>query len=111
MWKKIKAGWRAYKERRRISEEIGQKTFLKLSGELLELADTASKLWPQEPRFQARITRLKDEMRQLETLAAKPEFKRLSQKKRLELRQSLIYSKQQLLETMRSAPSPTTILQ
>jgi len=111
MWKKIKAKWREYKERRRISSEIGQKTFLRLSGELMELADTASKLWPQEPKFQARITRLKDEMRQLELLAAKPEFRRLPQKKRLELRQSLIQSKQQLLETVRSAPSPTTLLQ
>ena len=111
MWQKIKAKWRVYRERRRISRELGQKNFLKLSGELLELADTASKLWPQEPNFQAGITRLKDEMRQFERLAAKPEFRRLSRKKRLELRRSLIQSKQQLLETVHSAPSPTTLLQ
>jgi hypothetical protein len=75
------------------------------------LAEAASKLWHQEPEFQERVKRIRTEMAELEKLTSKPEFKRLSPQKRLELRRSLIQSKAQLLESMHAAPSPTSTLQ
>lgn len=99
------------KKRRILARQIDPEAFRELSAELKELAEKASKLWLEEPACQARIKRIKSEMEQLEKLTAKPEFKRLSPKKRMELRQSLYQSRDQLLESMHQAPSPTSRLQ
>ncbi|NJB67601.1 putative nuclease with TOPRIM domain [Desulfobaculum xiamenense] len=111
MFKALKRRWRNILNARRMARDIDPRSFLELSAELLDLVDAASKLWHNEPRFQERIRRLREEMEQLESLASKPEFKRLSPQKRLELRESLISSRDQLLESMHSAPSPTTTIQ
>lgn len=111
MFKALKKHWKSFLQARRLAREIEPKTFLELSSELLELADAASKLWHNEPKFQNRLRRIREEMEQLEDLASKPEFRRLSPQKRLELRDSLLSSRDQLLETMNSAPSPTTTIQ
>ncbi|GAB6175871.1 hypothetical protein JCM16814_07620 [Desulfobaculum senezii] len=111
MIKKFKQRIRETIQARRRAKEIDPKSFLELSAELLELADAASKLWHSEPRFQTRLRRIREEMAQLEDLASKPEFKRLSPQKRLELRESLLSSRDQLLESLNSAPSPTTTIQ
>jgi predicted nuclease with TOPRIM domain len=94
-----------------LARQIDPEVFRELSGELKDLADKASKLWLEEPRYQARIKRIKAEMEQLEELTAKPEFKRLSPKKRMELRQSMHQSREQLLESMHQASSPTSRMQ
>lgn len=99
------------KRRRALARQIDPEAFKELSTELRDLADKASKLWLEEPRFQARIKRIKVEMEQLEELTSKPEFKRLSPKKRMELRQSLHHSREQLLESMYQASSPTERIQ
>lgn len=68
-------------------------------------------MWPKQHQFHAKIKRIQSEMEQLDRLASKPEFKRLSAQKRLQLRESLLQSKEQLIETVQTAPSPTATLQ
>ena len=94
--------------RRRMTREAGPRAFQDLSRELRELAEIASRVWPEEPSFQTKIKNIRDEMDQLDELTTKPEFRLLPLKKRLELRESLLHSKTQLMDTVSTAPPPTT---
>ena len=99
------------RERRRLAGEIDPASFRTLARELRELAELAERLWPQHPKFLAKIKRIQSEMAQLDELTARPEFRRLSTEKKLLLRESLIQSRDQLMETVKTAPSPTSTLQ
>lgn len=94
--------------RRRAERDTGPRAFRTLSREMRELAEIAGRVWPEEPSFQSRIKSIQEEMDQLDELTAKPEFRLLPLEKRIELRQSLISSKTQLMDTVSTAPSPTT---
>ncbi|THB68769.1 MAG: hypothetical protein D6E12_05865 [Desulfovibrio sp.] len=107
----FKAKLAAYREKRKISRQIDPDSFRTLATELRELAELAERLWPRKHKFYAKIKRIQAEMEQLHTLASKPEFRRLSSQKRLKLRESLIQSREQLMETVQTAPSPTQTLQ
>lgn len=100
-----------YRERRRFAREIDPESFRVLARELRELASVAERLWPQQPQFHSKIKRIQTDMEQLDLLTTRPEFKRLSAQKRMQLRKSLIQSRQQLMETVQTAPSPTATLQ
>jgi predicted nuclease with TOPRIM domain len=93
--------------RRRAHREAAPKAFRDLSRELRELAEIASRVWPEEESFQNRIRGIREEMDQLDELTSKPEFRLLPLKKRLELRESLLHSKTQLMDTVSTAPPPT----
>lgn len=94
--------------RRRIARDTGPVAFQTLSKEMRELAEIASRVWPDEPSFQSRIKSIQEEMDQLDELTAKPEFHMLPLQKRVELRESLLHSKTQLMDTVSTAPPPTT---
>lgn len=111
MFRKLKERWLRFVKARRLAREVAPATFLSLSAELRELAEAVSKIRHETPGFQPRLERIIREMSQLEELASKPEFKRLSTAKRLELRNSLLSSRRQLLESMQAAPPPTDRLQ
>lgn len=85
--------------------------FHSMAEELRELTRVAQEILPGEHAFQTRVRRIREEMEQLDELARKPEFKRLPPQKRLELKQSLVASREQLIETVRTAPAPTETLQ
>ena len=93
---------------RRQARETAPAAFRDLSNELRELAEIASRVWPEEPSFQERIRGIREEMDQLDQLTAKPEFRLLPLKKRVELRESLLNSKTQLMDTVSTAPAPTS---
>ncbi|GFK94647.1 hypothetical protein NNJEOMEG_02494 [Fundidesulfovibrio magnetotacticus] len=93
---------------RRQARDTAPAAFLDLSREMRELAEIAARVWPEEPAFQERVRGIREEMDQLDQLTAKPEFRMLPLKKRLELRESLIHSKTQLMDTVSTAPSPTS---
>lgn len=93
---------------RRMHRETNPKAFRDLSRELRELAEVASRVWPDQKSFQNRINNIREEMDQLDELTSKPEFRLLPLKKRLELRESLLHSKTQLMDTVSTAPPPTT---
>lgn len=111
MFKRLVKAWEDWRKARRLDRLISPGTFIEMSQELQELAGTASKVRQGEPEFQARISRIRNEMEQLAALAGKPEFMRLTKAKRLELRKSLLISKAQLLQSVHSAEPPTTTLQ
>lgn len=111
MFGKLKDKWYKFLEARRIARAINPKEFVRLAAELRSLAEIASKIRHPEPKFQDRVKRILHEMQQLEELAERPEFTRLTKEKRLELRKSLIISKQQLIEKLQDVPSPTDTLQ
>jgi hypothetical protein len=77
----------------------------------VELADIAARIRPDEHAFQLRVKRIKREMDDLARMTGRPEFRMLPQKKRLELRESLLSSRDQLLKTVSDAPVPTTLRQ
>lgn len=108
---RIRGFIRRLAQEQRISREIDPRSFLELTAELRDLAEAASKLWQQEPEFQARVQRIRSDMDQLEALATRPEFKRLPAERRLEIKKSLVDSRQQLLDSMYQAPPPTTTIQ
>jgi predicted nuclease with TOPRIM domain len=94
--------------RRRMTREAGPRAFQDLSRELRELAEIASRVWPEESSFQTKIKNIRDEVDQLDELTTKPEFRLLPLKRRMELRASLLHSKTQLMDTVSTAPPPTT---
>lgn len=98
-------------DKRKYAAEIDPAAFRDLARELRELSLVAERLWPQQHRYYVKIKQIQSEMDQLDKLAAKPEFRTLSAQRRLQLRKSLISSRDQLLETVQSAPSPTARLQ
>lgn len=107
----IKKWWGRLRERYFVSRQINPESFRDMAGELRDLAKAAGRFWPQEHTFQEKIRRIQAEMEQLDRLASRPEFRRLSPEKRLQLRRSLMQSREQLLESVQSAPAPTRLLQ
>lgn len=102
---------RALRERRRLAREIHPAAFRVMADELASLAELASKVRPEEQSFQIKARRIRQEMEELTRMTTRPEFRMLPSKKRLELRESLLSSRQQLLQTLSDAPVATTTRQ
>jgi hypothetical protein len=100
-----------FTQRRKRAKELTPAAFEALVEEILELAGMTEKIHAQETTMSIKVTQLHQELIQLQNLLKKKEFKRLSESKRIELKKNLMFSKNQLLETMRSAPPPTNIIQ
>ncbi len=111
MLEKIKMYWKIFLENRRIARDLRPEAFRILAKELRELSIIASRLRPQESKFQVKVSRIHKEMDQLEELTSKPEFRMLPTKKRMQLRKSLINSKNQLLESVNETAPPTDMPQ
>ena len=111
MFNSLKQFIQRYRDKQKLARQIDPKAFQQLTAELLELASVAERLWPRQHKFYTKIKRIQAEMEQLERLTTKPQFKRLSSNKRIKLRQSLIKSREQLIETVQTAPTPTSTLQ
>ncbi|MBG0776224.1 MAG: hypothetical protein H0S85_07280 [Desulfovibrionaceae bacterium] len=106
------AAWRlSRRTARELRRELDPESFRALARELAHLARLAEGIWPREHEFHGRIKHIQAEMERLERLAGGPSFRRLPPEKRLELRASLLQSRTQLIETVATAPSPTTRLQ
>jgi hypothetical protein len=103
--------WKKLLGRRRLLRQTNAQAFRDLSRELRDLAEVAARVWPETPSFQKKIQNIRDEMDQLDDLTSKPEFRMLSLKKRLDLRDSLIMSKTQLMDTVSTAAPPTSLPQ
>ena len=82
-----------------------------MAGELAELAELASKVRPEEQAFLLKVRRIRQEMLDLERMTSRPEFRLLPSKKRLELRENLLSSREQLLKNLSEAPVVTTTRQ
>lgn len=111
MFRWLKDKIEAYKAQRKLAREIDPRAFKTMAKEIRDLAVLASQLSPRNKDMRQLIRNILSEMERLCDLADRPEFKRLSTGKRLLLRQGLIESREQLLESIESAPSPTDTLQ
>lgn len=100
-----------WKEQRNLARQIQPKNFKAMAYEIRDLAVLASQLSPNNKDMSKLIRNILSEMERLADLADRPEFKKLSTGKKLLLRQGLLESKEQLLESIESAPSPTERLQ
>ncbi|WP_300159109.1 hypothetical protein [Solidesulfovibrio sp.] len=111
MWAWLRGIWQKMAIKRRLARDIHPESFRVMAAELAELADLASKARPEEQAFQLKARRIREEMRELGRMAKRPEFRLLPSKKRLELRESLLSSREQLLKTLSDAPVVTTTRQ
>jgi len=107
----LRTKWRGMAEKRRLAREIHPETFRTMAAELAELAEVASKVRPEEQAFLLKARRIRREMLELGRMAARPEFRMLPSRKRIELRESLLSSREQLLKTLCDAPVVTTTRQ
>lgn len=101
----------AWKAQRKLAKEIDPRNFKKMAQEIRDLALLASQLNPKGKDIQKLIRNVQVEMERLCALTDRPEFRRLTVGKRLLLKQGLKDSREQLLESIESAPSPTQTLQ
>lgn len=101
----------AWKAKRRLVREIDPRAIKRMAQEIRDLAMLAAQLGPRGKDIRALIRNIITEMERLSELADRPEFRRLSPGKRLLLRQGLMESREQLLESIESSPSPTQTLQ
>ncbi|BCS90296.1 hypothetical protein [Pseudodesulfovibrio sediminis] len=101
----------AFKAQRKLAKQVDPYTFKKMAGEIRDLAVLAAQLNPRERDIQKLIRNVLVEMDRLSKLVDRPEFKRLTTGKRLLLRQGLKESREQLLESIESAPAPTQTIQ
>lgn len=107
----IKNKIEAYKANRKLAKQVDPYEFKKAAREIRDLAILAAQLNPKERDIQKLIRNVLVEMDRLSEMADRPEFRRLSTGKRLLLRQGLKESRDQLLESIESAPSPTQTIQ
>ncbi len=107
----LKNKWRAFLAKRKLARDIRPDAFRQLAAELSELAEIAARVSPEETAMQRKAGRILREMEELSRMIRRPEFRRLTEEKRLELRESLLLSKSQLLKTVSEAPAPTQLRQ
>lgn len=107
----IKDKIETFKAQRKLARQIDPRNFKQMAMEIRDLAVLASQLSPRGKDIQKLIRNVLSEMDRLSELADRPEFRKLSTGKKLLLRQGLLESREQLLESIESAPSPTDTLQ
>ncbi|MGE4557639.1 MAG: hypothetical protein AB7D07_12535 [Desulfovibrionaceae bacterium] len=107
----FKRKWKELSSRRRLNKVTGPREFQAMAAELRELARIAEQVCCEQELLMNRVERIKAEMDELERITANPEFRRLSLERKLELRKSLSESLDQLQKSVRTAPSPTKLLQ
>ena len=111
MFKWLKEKYESLEAQRKLAREIQPKKIKALALEIRDLAILAAQLNPKGKDIQQLIRNVLTEMERLSELTDRPEFRRLSTGKKILLRQGLKESREQLLETIEAAPSPTNTLQ
>lgn len=81
------------------------------AGEIVELSRLAEMLHPEDDEFLTRIRRIRSEMSELQKLAARPEFRKISGERLRNLDKGMALARKQLLDVVRHAPAPTSTLQ
>ena len=99
------------KAQRKLAKQINPRNFKEMAIEIRDLAILASQLSPRDKDIRKLIRNVLSEMDRLSELADRPEFRKLSTGKKILLRQGLLESREQLLESIGSAPSATDTLQ
>lgn len=109
--KRIRDAFRALRAQRTLKRQIEPHAFMGMATELRTLALCAAQACPGEASVQAVIRDVHLEAEKLARIASQPTFQSMPTKERMVLRQGLLHSKRQLLESIQSAPAPTSLLQ
>lgn len=110
MLKWLKHKWLKFIAQRRLAREIDPMVFKAIAKEVKDLTRVVESC-ARERMSIDRIEQIRGEMEQLEQLTSKPEFKRLPPERRLKLKESLLQSKKQLMDSVNTASPPTNLLQ
>ena len=87
--------------------ELTREQFKKLTNEIRSLTELIGKIWIANNEFQTKLKRIQEEMDHLDKILEKRYFSYLPEKKKKELKRSLIISKQELIKCIQEAPCPT----
>jgi uncharacterized heparinase superfamily protein len=98
-----------HKNRQR--KQIHVREFRRLAREMTLLADIAVKISPGQEDTMAGLQKIRQEMDRLSKLVDSRDFSRIHPRARLELRENLLTSREQLIQTIHQAPPPTSTLQ
>lgn len=111
MFQWMKNTWNSLMDRRNLVRETDPEALRELSREIRDLAEAVNCFWLEEPQFRQRFQKIEQEMLILEEVIQRPNFKLVSPEKRLQLRKSLIQSREHLLEAVKEAPTASPLLQ
>ncbi|WP_147821989.1 hypothetical protein [Salidesulfovibrio onnuriiensis] len=103
--------WKEWQSYRALVRQVDPQNFQRMAREIRELAQLAAHVCPDSADIRMQISNIQHEMDRLDEMASQPEFRRLSTGKRLLLRQGLEQSKDQIIQAIEAAPSPTDIIQ
>lgn len=107
----LKKSWTDYQRYRSVAKQTDPMALRELSREVRALAEAVNKFWVDEPKFRDRLRKIEQEMHVLEDILQRPNFRLVSPEKRLQLRESLIESREHLLEAVKEAPTASTLPQ
>ncbi|HDQ39793.1 MAG TPA: hypothetical protein ENN39_02010 [Desulfonatronum sp.] len=111
MFKRLKKLWTNYQDYRSVAKQTDPKALRELSREIRALAEAVDRFWIDEPKFRNRLRKIEQEMQVLEEIIERPNFRLVSPEKRLQLRESLIESREHLLEAVKEAPTASSLPQ
>ncbi len=98
-------------QKHKQKRQIHAREFRRMTSEITYLAEIAAKINPEHHQAMERLHKIRKEMNKLSRLVDSRDFSKIPPSARLELRQSLLSSREQLVETINHAPTPTDTLQ
>lgn len=111
MFERFKQYLNSLFKRRAEKKQIHVREFRRISRELIYLSEIAARLNPEQNQTMDRLNRIRVEMDRLNKLVESRDFHKIPAHTKMELRQSLLVSREQLVETIHHAPAPTNTLQ
>lgn len=111
MFNWLKKVWTNFQDYRKVAKQTNPEALRDLSREVRALAGAVNRFWIDEPQFRDRLRKIEQEMHILDEIIARPNFRLVSPEKRLQLRESLIESREHLLEAVKEAPTASSLPQ
>jgi hypothetical protein len=108
---RLKKAWINLQNQRSIAKQTDPRALLELSREVRALAKAVNRFWVGESQFRDRLRKVEQEMQIIEEIISRPNFRLVSSEKRLQLRESLIESREHLLEAVKEAPTASNLPQ
>ncbi|WP_028574240.1 hypothetical protein [Desulfonatronovibrio hydrogenovorans] len=111
MLAKVKTFFQALFSKRRLHSQIKAREFQDLARELMYLAEIAARIAPEQDSTTEKLRKIKQEMETLSQLVDSRDFLKIPPETRQELKESILASRRQVVESIHHAPPPTDILQ
>ncbi len=111
MLQRIKSFFRNLLQKRKQKRQLHAREFRKMAQEMIYLAEIAAKINSDQKHTMEKLYKIKTEMDSLTKLVDSKDFMKIHPSAKLELRENLLTSREQLVETIHHSPSPTNTLQ